>query len=141
MPPEARALSEARTVGDQVWSGAAVLSTIPEHYVKLVSLVTAVRDPQQADTSRLSMRERVMMAVIVSSINGCTHCLARNMADLRTFSGDNGWTEMIAMNWRHAGLRGRDLALAELAEKLTLHPALMVEADVVAMRDAGFSDE
>jgi uncharacterized peroxidase-related enzyme len=138
---DARRLHDERLVGGQVWSGAQVLSTIPDHYVKLVALVTAVRDPQQADVQRLSMRERLMMIVIVGSLTRCTHCLARNMADLRKFSGDNGWTETIAMNWRHAGLGGRDLALAELAEKMTLRPDLLAEEDVDALRAVGMADD
>ena len=139
MPTEARALHEARLVGGTVWSGAQVLGTIPEHYVKLVALVTAIRDPEQVST-RITMRQRLLMIVIVGALNKCTHCLARNMADLRRYSGDPGWTETIAMNWRHAALTGRDLALAELAEKMTLTPALLGRSDVEALREVGMDD-
>lgn len=43
-------------------------------------------------------------------------------------------------DWRSAGLGPADKALCEYAEKLTDSPAAMGEADVVALRDAGFDD-
>ena len=42
--------------------------------------------------------------------------------------------------WRQADLTVADRAMLAYAEKLTLEPWSMVEGDVIALRDAGFSD-
>ena len=43
-------------------------------------------------------------------------------------------------DFRQAGLSAPDLAMCEYVEKLTLKPWEMVEADVISLRGAGFSD-
>jgi len=43
-------------------------------------------------------------------------------------------------DFRAAALTPVDLAMCEYVEKLTLKPWEMVEADVIALREAGFSD-
>ena len=43
-------------------------------------------------------------------------------------------------NFRQADLLSADRAMCEYVEKLTLKPWEMVEADVIALREAGFSD-
>jgi uncharacterized peroxidase-related enzyme len=43
-------------------------------------------------------------------------------------------------NFRRAGLSPANRVMCEYVEKLTLRPWEMVEADVVALREAGFSD-
>jgi uncharacterized peroxidase-related enzyme len=44
------------------------------------------------------------------------------------------------MDWRQAALEKADRAMLAYVEKLTLTPWEMVEADVLALRQAGFSD-
>ncbi len=48
--------------------------------------------------------------------------------------------QAVAANWRTAPLADADRALAEFADKLTRTPAAMDEADVMALRAAGFGD-
>jgi uncharacterized peroxidase-related enzyme len=43
-------------------------------------------------------------------------------------------------DFRQAEISGTDRAMCEYVEKLTLKPWEMVEADVIALREAGFSD-
>ena len=43
-------------------------------------------------------------------------------------------------DFRQAELSSADRAMCEYVEKLTLKPWDMVEADVIALREAGFSD-
>ena len=43
-------------------------------------------------------------------------------------------------DWRQAELSAADRAMLEYTEKLTLRPTEMVEGDVAALRDVGFSD-
>jgi uncharacterized peroxidase-related enzyme len=59
---------------------------------------------------------------------------------LRRLLGDDALLRSIEYDWRTAGLEPRRHAMLEYAEKLTTHPAAMEEADVVLLRDAGFSD-
>jgi uncharacterized peroxidase-related enzyme len=46
----------------------------------------------------------------------------------------------VARAWRTAALGDADRALCAFAEKLTREPGAMGEADVAALRAAGFSD-
>ncbi|HIP71498.1 MAG TPA: peroxidase [Anaerolineae bacterium] len=48
--------------------------------------------------------------------------------------------EQLKSDWRQANLNPPDRAMLAYAVKLTLEPGQMVEADVIALRDAGFSD-
>jgi len=46
----------------------------------------------------------------------------------------------LKINFRQADLSSADRAMCEYVEKLTLKPWEMVEVDVIALREAGFSD-
>jgi uncharacterized peroxidase-related enzyme len=46
----------------------------------------------------------------------------------------------LKIDFRQAKLSPADHAMCEYVEKLTLKPWEMIEADVIALRDAGFSD-
>ena len=48
--------------------------------------------------------------------------------------------EQLLIDWREAELPETDKAILAYAEKLTLRPWDMVEDDVIALRDVGFSD-
>lgn len=48
--------------------------------------------------------------------------------------------EQLKKDWRQADLSQADRAMLGYVEKLTLRPWDMVEADVIALRKAGFSD-
>ncbi|SMB91525.1 peroxidase-related enzyme [Deinococcus hopiensis] len=88
----------------------------------------------------LSNAERELVAVVVSSVNRCLYCAVSHGAALRGYSGDAVKADAVAVNWRHARLSPRENALAEYAEKLTLHPAAVTEADLAPLRAAGLDD-
>ena len=46
----------------------------------------------------------------------------------------------IAHDYRNAGLDGRDVAMLEYAEKMTLRPSEIAEKDVQRLREAGWTD-
>lgn len=46
----------------------------------------------------------------------------------------------LKIDFRQAGLSPADFAMCVYVEKLTLKPWEMIEADVIALRNAGFSD-
>jgi len=52
----------------------------------------------------------------------------------------DAWLASIERDWRAAALVERERALCEFAERLTLAPASMREADVLALRAAGLDD-
>lgn len=88
----------------------------------------------------LSNAERELVAVVVSGVNRCLYCAASHGAALREYSGDAARADAVAVNWRHARLSPRESALAEYAEKLTLRPAEVTEADLAPLRGVGLDD-
>jgi uncharacterized peroxidase-related enzyme len=91
--------------------------------------------------SRLSKLEREMVAVTVSSANRCYYCLVAHGQAVRRLSGDPQLGEMIALNYRVAKLDPRQRALLDFAWKLTTTPYLVDEADRVALRAIGLTEE
>jgi len=62
-------------------------------------------------------------------------------AGLRQLTKDEALVEQLIADFRQARLGAADRAMLEYAAKLTQEPSNMVEADVIALREAGFSDE
>ena len=90
--------------------------------------------------SELSKLEREMIAVVVSSENKCFYCLVAHGAAVRVMSGDPALGEHLVMNYRTAKLDKRQRAMLDFASLLTRSPQTVAEAEVQALRDAGFSD-
>ena len=61
-------------------------------------------------------------------------------AGLRKLTGDEELVEQLIEDWRTAAIDPADQAMLNYAEKLTVRPWDMVEADVQHLRQAGFSD-
>ncbi len=84
------------------------------------------------------------VASYVSILNNCAYSLANHWANARHLIGDDTKADAIeaAMRSRRPedALAGHSLALMRYAEKLTLSPADMVEADVASLRAEGFDD-
>lgn len=80
----------------------------------------------------------------VSILNDCAYSLANHWANARHLIGDDGRADAIekALQDRapETAFEGAELALLRYAEKLTLSPGAMVEADVAALRAAGLDD-
>jgi uncharacterized peroxidase-related enzyme len=92
-------------------------------------------------TEGLSAADREMVAVVVSQANGCLYCLVAHGQALREALGDPVLGDRIAFDWRRAGLDGRRRAICAFAEKLTLRPVEVEQADVVSLLDAGLTQE
>ena len=85
------------------------------------------------------------LGVWVSSLNACHYCEAHHFAGMKRLLRDDARADAI-----RAGIAARDLDALPLdtaqrqamryARKLTQTPGTMVEADVTALRDAGFDD-
>ena len=62
-------------------------------------------------------------------------------AGLRHLTKDAALVDQLLRDFRKAPVSAGDRAMLEYAHKLTLEPWNVVEADVVALRKSGFSDE
>ena len=91
--------------------------------------------------SGLSVLEKEMIAVAVSSTNACYYCQVAHGAAVRQYSEDPKLGELMVMNYRVAELSERHRAMLDFAVKLTETPHKILEADRQALRDAGFSDQ
>jgi len=101
---------------------------------------TALYNDLMLGESGLSKLEREMIAVVVSSINRCWYCQVAHGAAVRQLSGDPTLGEAMVMNWRVAPLDARQTAMLGFAEKITKASSEIVEADRVALREAGFGE-
>ena len=106
---------------------------------KLRAFILMVDDLMLAD-SGLSKLEREMIAVAVSSVNHCHYCLTAHGAAVRQRAKDPELGELIAQNWRAAGLGPRQEAMLDFCVKLAEAPDKIREPDREALRRAGFSD-
>ncbi|MEO7751810.1 MAG: peroxidase-related enzyme [Terracoccus sp.] len=88
----------------------------------------------------LSNADRELLAVVVSSVNRCDYCAISHGAALRTYTGDARTADLVGVNWRQADLPERERVMAAYAEKLTLHPAEVTEADLQPLRGVGLGD-
>jgi uncharacterized peroxidase-related enzyme len=101
---------------------------------------TALYNDLMLGDSGLTKLERELIAVVVSSINGCFYCLTAHGAAVRELSGDPKLGEMMVMNYRVADLDARQRAMLDFAAKVTTESRKIEEPDRQALRDAGFSD-
>jgi len=92
-------------------------------------------------TEHLDEADREMIAVVVSAWNRCTYCIVAHGHALRVALKDQVQADLIATNWRHAGLDDRRTAICAFAEKLTLRPREVEPEDVQSLRDAGLTEE
>ncbi len=102
---------------------------------------TAHYDELMKGDSGLSKAEREMIAVVVSVTNDCAYCIAAHSAALRKLTKDPALADAIAADHRSAAIPGRMRAALDYAVKLTRDPTRMTEADVEALRNAGWTDE
>lgn len=92
-------------------------------------------------TDSLSLAEREMVAVVVSSTNRCAYCLASHGAGLRVALGDPAQADQIAVDHQQANLDSRTVAILDVAVGLTRHPGAGDISDVGALHDLGLSPE
>jgi uncharacterized peroxidase-related enzyme len=91
--------------------------------------------------SGLSKAQREMIAVVVSTTNRCHYCIVSHSAALRKLTGDPLLVEQLASNHAYASVEPKERAMLDYAVKLTQSSGTCTEADVDALREAGWSDE
>ena len=96
------------------------------------------------DANTIAMWLQETISSYVSVINDCAYSYANHWKNAAHLIGDADRTSEIetALQARkpEQAFEGAELALMRYAEKLTLSPGDMVEADVAALRDAGLDD-
>ena len=84
------------------------------------------------------------ISTYVSILNDCGYSLANHWANARYLIDNSGRADVIetALQARRPedAFEGTELALLQYAEKLTLSPANMVQADVAVLKAAGIDD-
>ncbi|HEX8968581.1 MAG TPA: hypothetical protein VF937_11910 [Chloroflexota bacterium] len=88
--------------------------------------------------SGLSAAQKLLISYLTSILNTTPHCASLARTQLCSLGQETLVRVLDARDY--AALAPADAALARYVEKLTLRPGEMAEADVLALRDAGFSD-
>ena len=114
-----------------------VYSFRPERLSAWFTHFRSLHEPSE----NLSAADREMIAVVVSSANGCLYCLVAHGAALRAELGDPVLGERVSYDWRRANLDARRSAICAYAEKLTLRPREVTRADLQTLLDAGLTLE
>ncbi|MDA7980275.1 MAG: peroxidase-related enzyme [Pirellulales bacterium] len=93
----------------------------------------------------LSPRERELVGVCVSRLNGCEYCVVHHTAGLARHLKDTALAEQLAAaavaDKPREPLSPKEWALCRYARRLTESPAEMCENDIAELRAAGLSDE
>ena len=110
----------------------------PVHLLRATGYLFELMDPKG---TRLSLRERELIAVVVSAENRCDYCLVSHGAALRRQTGDPELADRVALNYRRAGLQPRERALADLAVRITRASHELQAADLEPLRALGLTDE
>ncbi len=90
--------------------------------------------------ARLPLRERELIAVVVSAQNGCGLCEVHHTNALGDALDDSAKARRIALDHHLAPLTDRERALVEFALKVTVNPKDIGSPDFERLRDVGLSD-
>ncbi len=101
----------------------------------------AYHDALMEKASGLSKAEREMIVVATSGANHCQYCVVAHGAILRIRAKDPLIADLVAVNYRKAGLPPRQKAMLDFAMKVALESHLIGESDFEALRAHGFSEE
>ena len=110
-----------------------------EHFARLKDYVLPLLS---GGGGRLSLREREIIATVVSVRNGCSYCHTLHVHSLAQVLGDRWLAERIGLDHRKvAELSERERALADLAGTVTTTPREFREPEIDHLRDLGLDDE
>ena len=89
----------------------------------------------------LSKAEREMIVVAASAANQCQYCVVAHGAILRVRARNPLIADQVAANYRKADITPRQRAMLDFAMKVAQQAEAVDEADSVALREHGFSDD
>ena len=106
--------------------------------------VTLYRAALHDDANTLPMWLQETISSYVSLLNDCPYSFANHWANARHLIGDETRADDIEAALRadkpDTVFENGHAAMMRYARKLTLHPGDMVEADVIALHEAGYDD-
>ncbi|UFN49897.1 peroxidase-related enzyme [Roseomonas sp. OT10] len=114
-----------------------LLARRPDEFRAFLAYHDALMDKREG----LSAAEREMIVVAVSGANNCLYCVVAHGAILRVRAKDPRIADLVATNYRKAGLPPRQRAMLDYALKVALEAHRVEEADRDALRAAGFDEE
>ena len=91
--------------------------------------------------SNITLLEREMIAVVVSSINRCYYCLVAHGNSVRKLSKNPELGEQMAINYRLADLKVNQRAMLDFVVKMTEESYTIEEIDRQVLRDNGYSNQ
>jgi uncharacterized peroxidase-related enzyme len=142
IPPSA-ADGELRATYDALLSRRGKLSNIMTVQSLNPTMMRAHLDLYMAimfERSGLSRAEREMVAVHVSVVNGCEYCTRHHAEALRTCWKSAERVAQVERREPPDALSDRQRELLHYAERLTVNPSAIEEADVAGLRSVGLSD-
>src|SRR6476469_4040614 len=89
----------------------------------------------------LTKAEREMIVVATSGANQCQYCVVAHGAILRVRAKDPRVADQVAVNYRKADITARQKTLLDFAIKVSRQSEEIGDADLEAMRAAGFTDD
>src|SRR5512134_4081482 len=101
----------------------------------------AYHDALMEKESGLSKAEREMIVVATSAANQCQYCVVAHGAILRIRAKNPLMADQVAINYRKADITERQKAMLEFAMKVALESHAVDDADMAALKAAGFTDE
>lgn len=101
----------------------------------------AAHDALMDKSEGLSKAEREMIVVATSATNGCLYCVVAHGAILRIRAKNPLISDQLAINPAKADLSERERHIIDFALKAAGDSASIVDADLDAMRTAGFDDD
>lgn len=114
-----------------------IQSLNPESIVAHMDLYMSV----MFSKSPLSRAQREMMAVVVSSANGCEYCQLHHGEALNHYWKDREKVRMLREDFNQLVLNNVDIRLCSLARKLTLQPdSIDEENDIKPLKNTGLTD-
>ena len=90
--------------------------------------------------SPLSLAERELIASYVSGLNACSYCFDAHSATARALGFSEEVTESLLTDPTTAPIDEKLKPIFSFARKLTIEPSKIVQSDIQAMTNAGWSD-
>src|SRR6185295_10257986 len=101
----------------------------------------AYHDALMLKPSGLTKGDKEMIVVATSGANDCLYCVVAHGALLRIYEKSPLVADQVAVNHRKADITARQRAMLYFAVKVTSESHLVGDADFVALREHGFSDD
>jgi len=118
-------------------SVAAVMRRYPAQAVPLTQLTEEVMRQGQC---AFSAADRELIAAYASGVNNCTYCFNTHRATAEAFGVDETLLTAMVEDLESAPVREPLKPVLRYVRKLTLSPSKVVEADVDAVLEAGWSE-